>query len=186
MLSGAGQGVLAAMITPAVLISASGTLILSTSNRLGRAADRVRRFSERARDLVSAPEADLGAQLERRMIANLTPKLIHRVGLIHQSLRLFYMGLGLFVLTSFVIGGGGFFRWPVEWLSVLIGLLGAGALVSGVALLNVEIRLSMQVNMGEMQFLQELSALHVPAPDPDPSRALRFSRWLSRALGDRR
>jgi len=31
-----------AMITPAVLISASGTLVLSTGNRLGRIVDRVR------------------------------------------------------------------------------------------------------------------------------------------------
>ena len=34
--------VLTAMITPAVLISACGALILSTSTRLGRVVDRVR------------------------------------------------------------------------------------------------------------------------------------------------
>ena len=34
--------ILSAMITPAVLISACGTLILSTSNRLSRSTDRVR------------------------------------------------------------------------------------------------------------------------------------------------
>jgi hypothetical protein len=34
--------VLGAMITPAVLISASGVLVLSTSNRVGRTIDRVR------------------------------------------------------------------------------------------------------------------------------------------------
>lgn len=34
--------ILGAMITPAVLISASGTLTLSTSNRLGRIVDRAR------------------------------------------------------------------------------------------------------------------------------------------------
>ncbi len=33
--------VLGAMITPAVLISAGGTLVLSTSNRLSRVVDRV-------------------------------------------------------------------------------------------------------------------------------------------------
>jgi hypothetical protein len=31
------------MITPALLISASGTLSLSTANRLGRVVDRIRR-----------------------------------------------------------------------------------------------------------------------------------------------
>jgi hypothetical protein len=39
--------VLTAMITPAVLISACGALILSTSTRLGRVVDRVRLLIER-------------------------------------------------------------------------------------------------------------------------------------------
>ena len=43
--------VLTAMITPAVLISASGTMILSTSSRLGRVVDRVRSLSDRLRRL---------------------------------------------------------------------------------------------------------------------------------------
>jgi len=43
--------VLGAMITPAVLISASGVLVLSTSNRVGRTVDRVR-----ALDVSTAPD----------------------------------------------------------------------------------------------------------------------------------
>src|SRR5947207_15360884 len=43
--------VLTAMITPAVLISASGTMILSTSSRLGRVVDRVRSLSDRLQEL---------------------------------------------------------------------------------------------------------------------------------------
>ncbi|MBL0332872.1 MAG: DUF2721 domain-containing protein [Chlorobi bacterium] len=37
-----GLGILTSMLTPAILISACGTLILSTSSRLGRVVDRVR------------------------------------------------------------------------------------------------------------------------------------------------
>ena len=37
-----GLEILSAMITPAVLISASGTLVLSTSVRMARVVDRVR------------------------------------------------------------------------------------------------------------------------------------------------
>ena len=43
--------VLGAMITPAVLISACGALILSTSVRLGRVVDRVRALSDRFEEL---------------------------------------------------------------------------------------------------------------------------------------
>jgi hypothetical protein len=43
--------VLSAMITPAVLISACGALILSTSVRLGRVVDRVRALADRFEEL---------------------------------------------------------------------------------------------------------------------------------------
>jgi len=43
--------VLTAMITPAVLISACGSMILSTSSRLGRVVDRVRPLSEKLEEI---------------------------------------------------------------------------------------------------------------------------------------
>lgn len=51
--------VLTSMITPAVLISACGALILSTSVRLGRVVDRVRVLSDRFEDLAHKPEAEV-------------------------------------------------------------------------------------------------------------------------------
>ena len=42
---------LTAMITPALLISATGSLVLSTSTRLGRVVDRVRSLSDRVEEL---------------------------------------------------------------------------------------------------------------------------------------
>ena len=38
---------LTAMVTPALLISATGSLVLSTSTRLGRVVDRVRALEDR-------------------------------------------------------------------------------------------------------------------------------------------
>src|SRR5258708_7482594 len=43
--------VLTAMITPAVLISACASMILSTSSRLGRVVDRVRSLADRLEEL---------------------------------------------------------------------------------------------------------------------------------------
>lgn len=48
--------VLGAMITPAVLISASGVLVLSTSNRVSRTVDRVRALAAEAERLQISPE----------------------------------------------------------------------------------------------------------------------------------
>ena len=58
--------VLGAMITPAVLISASGTLVLSTGNRLGRVVDRVRALTEEAEKMATEPTARGIDQDEKR------------------------------------------------------------------------------------------------------------------------
>ena len=58
--------VLTAMITPAVLISACGALIFSTSTRLGRVIDRTRILSERFQELAAHPEKDDMRSEERR------------------------------------------------------------------------------------------------------------------------
>jgi D-serine deaminase-like pyridoxal phosphate-dependent protein len=50
----AAIAVLTAMITPAVLISACGSMILSTSTRLGRVVDRVRSLSDRLESMAAA------------------------------------------------------------------------------------------------------------------------------------
>ena len=49
--------ILGAMITPAVLISASGVLVLSTSNRVGRTVDRVRALAGEVERLQLVPES---------------------------------------------------------------------------------------------------------------------------------
>ena len=51
--------VLTAMITPAVLISACGSLLLSTSTRLGRVVDRVRALAEKLEEITKTPELEL-------------------------------------------------------------------------------------------------------------------------------
>ena len=54
---GTASEVLQTMITPAVLISASGTLILSTSNRIAKVTERVRELSGFHGGLASGPGA---------------------------------------------------------------------------------------------------------------------------------
>ena len=59
--------VLTAMITPAVLISASGTMILSSSTRLGRVVDRTRSLSDRLQE-VSAGDANAAIALLKQKL----------------------------------------------------------------------------------------------------------------------
>ena len=49
---------LTAMVTPALLISATGSLVLSTSTRLGRVIDRVRQLEVRLGELIYVDDPD--------------------------------------------------------------------------------------------------------------------------------
>jgi hypothetical protein len=59
------HGILSAMITPALLISACGTLILSTSSYLGRVVDRIHDWPEQFEAVMGAEGAEVQ---ERRAI----------------------------------------------------------------------------------------------------------------------
>jgi hypothetical protein len=59
--------ILSAMITPAVLISACGSLILATSQRLGRVMERARKVAERLREL-GQHEGDPSASGEQALL----------------------------------------------------------------------------------------------------------------------
>jgi len=61
--------VLTAMITPAVLISACGALILSTSTRLGRVTDRVRLLIDRFEEMMRNQEDEGVEMFEERRAA---------------------------------------------------------------------------------------------------------------------
>src|SRR5882762_8280998 len=67
--------VLTAMITPAVLISASGTMILSTSTRLGRVVDRVRSLSDRLEEYSRADQQTEFLEERRAMLYDQLDKL---------------------------------------------------------------------------------------------------------------
>lgn len=151
--------VLSAMITPAVLISACGTLIMSTSNRLTRAADRMRNLADRTRELSATPAGggDAFAEAERKLILAQLPKLMTRVYLIHRGLAAFYLAVGLFVLSSLLIGSSRV-GLGAENIAVGFGLAGVLVLFVGAALLTVEAQLSLDVNKREMEFIREFAA----------------------------
>src|SRR5688500_13148765 len=93
--------VLTAMITPAVLISACGSMILSTSHRLGRVVDRVRALSDKLEELATREEIDpVNAKDRQAAIFAQMDKLTSRARILQRSMVTFYLALGLFVATS--------------------------------------------------------------------------------------
>jgi hypothetical protein len=153
--------VLTAMITPAVLISASGTMILSTSTRLGRVVDRVRSISDRLEELARSPEIEFLDE-RREMIFNQLDMLTSRSRLLQRSLTVFYMAVGIFVATSVAIGVVAVSGVRYSWIPVVLGLIGACFLFYGSILLIFEARLALSTTHAEMDFLWRQSKRFVP------------------------
>ena len=152
--------VLGAMITPAVLISASGTLVLSTSNRLTRVVDRVRVLAEEAEELHRGAAGDAAGEAalherKRQLIADQLGRLSQRALLLRTALSTHYMAIGLLVATSISIGLVALVEWRYGWLPVALGLAGAGALLVGSLLLVREARLAVGSTLQEMEFVRQ-------------------------------
>ena len=163
--------VLTAMITPAVLISACGALILSTSTRLGRVVDRVRSLIDRFEELTQSGEEKQLFEERRVVIFNQLDRLTTRARLLQRAMTVFYLSLSGFVLTSVAIGlvtavgGAGY-----AWLAVMTGLLGSSGLLYGSVLLIFEARLALSTINAEMDFTWKLGRALAP-PDLASTRS---------------
>ncbi|HKP35862.1 MAG TPA: DUF2721 domain-containing protein [Pyrinomonadaceae bacterium] len=155
--------VLTAMITPAVLISASGTMILSSSTRLGRVVDRTRSLSDRLQE-VSSGDAEAEFFEERRaMLYDQLDKLTSRSRLLQRALTSFYLAVGVFVATSVAIGVVSFASGArFGWIPVAMGLIGAFFLFYGSMLLVFEARLALSTTHAEMDFIWRTTRRAVP------------------------
>lgn len=144
--------VLGAMITPAVLISASGTLVLSTSNRLTRVVDRVRALAREAEGLQGEQRQGPLAHL----IAGQLPLLSRRALLLRAALTALYMAIGLLVITSIAVGVTAAMGWDYGWVPVVTGLAGACTLLYASLLLVKEARLAIGSTLQEMDYLRDV------------------------------
>jgi hypothetical protein len=158
--------ILAAMITPAVLISASGTLSLSTSNRLGRVVDRVRELGAAAEELPPVEDKASAAEVEekRDLIARQLEKLSARVVLLQRALTAVYLAIGLLVAASLSVGVVAAVGWSGGWGPAVLGLAGASALLYASGLLVREARLAVETTLHEMGYVRRVVARKTGRP----------------------
>lgn len=160
----AAIAVLTAMITPAVLISACGSMILSTSSRLGRVVDRVRTLADRLEDMAARHERGTALIERQASIFQQLDKLTSRARILQRCMVTFYMSLGMFVATSVAIGIVPFTGNPrYNMIPVVLGLAGACFLFYGSVLLILEARLALSTIHGEMDFIWRQSKRATPA-----------------------
>ena len=147
--------ILGSMITPAVLISACGTLIFSTSARMGRIFDRVNVMKGEVEAIVngkmSYPDERMGhlkvqIELQRR-----------RATLIHKALSALYTATALFVAASLAIALNVAYGSPNQgWIPTLIALAGGLCLFAASALLLYESRFNLRFVNRSIDFIEFL------------------------------
>lgn len=154
---------LTAMVTPTLLISATGSLVLSTSTRLGRVVDRVRELEKRLSDLIVTENKDSIPLYEKRLdtIVKLLDKVTSRSRILQRALGAFYYGLGFFILTSVTIAVAAFFT-TYRWIPIPVGIIGIMCLFWGGVLMLRETRLATATINAEMDFTWTLAKTVAP------------------------
>lgn len=154
--------VLTAMITPAVMISACGTLILSTSQRLSRVIGRVYEWT-RWLDVASrSPSEEAFAREHAAAFFLQFETTSRRARLLHWGLSAFYFSLGTFVADILVIGVIALLGPNLSWPAIGLGLIGALLMLLGCVALAEESRLGLTTTDREMQLLRAMAERHVP------------------------
>ena len=156
-------GVLSAMVTPAVLILASSSLVLATSTRLTRAIDRTRTISERVADLAKEEDRTMLAE-ERALLFAQLGRTAQRSRLLTRALTRLYMALAIFIATSVSIGVVAVVGAPYAWVALGLGFIGAILLFWASVLLIRESRIALTAVYDEMEFVQRLGRHYAP-PD---------------------
>lgn len=149
---------LTAMITPALLISATGSLVLSTSTRLGRVVDRARALEVRLGELIYVEHEDEVPLYEKRLevIMDLLDKVTSRSRILQRAMGAFYYGLGFFILTSVTIALAGILN-IYKWMPIPVGIVGIMFLFYGSLLMLKETRMATATINAEMDFTWELA-----------------------------
>ncbi len=147
--------ILTSMITPAVLISACGTLIFSTSARLGRIFDRVTVMKGEVEAILqgksSYPKERMKSlkgqiQLQKR-----------RAVLIQKSMAALYTATVLFVAASLAIGVNVAYGSPEQaWMPTLLALAGGMFLFAASVMLLYESRFNLRFVTRTIDFIEFL------------------------------
>ncbi|MGH7602949.1 MAG: DUF2721 domain-containing protein [Gemmatimonadaceae bacterium] len=167
--------VLSAMITPAVLISACGSLILATSDRLTKAVTRTREITSALIPRAEDQRTDTREE-ERRMLFTQLDFVTTRSRLLQRALSRLYAALAFFVGTSVAIGLVAISSPRFTFVPIALGLCGAGLLLYAAFLLIKESRFALAGVNEEMDFMWKLGKTY--GPEDLVARGIKKARWF--------
>ena len=167
--------VLSAMITPAVLISACGSLILATSDRLSKAVARTREISLQLAPLATS-EHSAEVEEERRMLFVQLDYVTTRSRLLQRALSRLYVALAFFVGTSVAIGLVAVTSSEFTPVPIALGLIGAALLLYAAFLLMKESRFALAAVHEEMDFFWKRGK--TLGPEDLVKKGIKRIRWF--------
>lgn len=147
--------ILTSMITPAVLISACGTLIFSTSARLGRIFDRVNVMKGEVEAVITGK-----ISFPQERMAHLRDQIglqRRRAALIQKAMVSLYTATLFFVASSLAIAVNvAYGSTDMAWIPTLIALIGGMFLFAASALLLYESRFNLRFVHRSIDFIEFL------------------------------
>ena len=152
----AAVAVLSALITPAVLILASSSLIATTSTRLGRLLERCRRLGDQIELDFRNPAASDSPS--RSYLMDQLRRAVRRARYLQWAMMALYVALGAFVATSFALGIEAARGSAHPNFLVGLGFVGVSFLLSASGLLVAESRLAMATVKREMEYIGRFGA----------------------------
>jgi hypothetical protein len=159
--------VISAMITPAILILATGSLVSSTLIRVGRIVDRARILMDQVADFRRAGDGTRAA-----ITAGWLLQYRRRAALVERALTLYYSAIGVFVAGSLAITIDDFTRDAIPWLSLFLVVIGAMFLFAGTLALVIETNMATGGLRREIDLLglSELDSGHTAQQVGEPTR----------------
>lgn len=143
--------ILSAMITPAVLISACGSLTISTANRVSRVTERTREVAEELAGLEEVVDGD-SVNEERILLFDQLNGDIKRTRILQRALGALYMAISFFVAASVAIGLAAFVGL-LGWSPLVFGGIGAGLLLYATILLIMDAAQAISIIYEETDFI---------------------------------
>ena len=146
--------ILSDMFAPAVLVSACGSLILTTSQRLSRSVERQRevaRLLHRHQRHQPAPDPAERAHLKLQLSF-----AIRRARMLQQAMTVLHLTLCVFIASILSIGVFELTHLAATWVVGVLSVLGAGLLLFASLLLIRESRLALADVAEETAYLMQV------------------------------
>jgi hypothetical protein len=154
---------LSAMITPALFMTANGSLIISTSNRMSRIVDRIRVLNDQD-DAMDRGVGDLDFPAVRRQhIGEQLGHLEWRSDRVRYALTCLYLAQSFFVGTSLLLAFDMLLGNRFENLPTSLAVLGAVLMLGACINLAREALRALHSNRAEIAFYARLHALRQAA-----------------------